>query len=48
MNGVVMLLDGAPMYKASFHQLNGVVVLTSAVYVLASARAYPMKVMSIV
>lgn len=38
MNGIVMLLDEAPLGKAALHQMSGVLVLTSVVHLLVITR----------
>ena len=37
-NGVIMLLDEAPLGKAAFHQATGVVLLSSIIYLMAITR----------
>ena len=37
-NGVVMLLDGAPLGKAAMHQAFGVVLLSSVIHLLVITR----------
>lgn len=38
MNGIVMLLDEAPVGKAALHQATGVLVLTSVINLLVLSR----------
>jgi heme A synthase len=38
MNGVIMLLDDAPLAKASFHQMTGVMLLSCVIYLMTMTR----------
>lgn len=44
MNGIVMLLDDAPLGKAAFHQGTGVILVSAVLHLMVATRAPALRV----